>query len=210
MAAARRLVRMSTPPSLSPIVLYVPAGRRSTARIPRGSAIVAQPWCGAHEIEVYFEGAAPGHRGLRTLADRALSASGRLLERAVFGGCLLVPPTALTVVGVVNFPTGTIELTGPNSQRAVADWLGLSRLTPTELRESGSGVAGHELSDAAWTSALEPELLHSLLKRGGVERDGEDWRAPDGRRTTVVGDALVWALERIAQRADGGRRRRRR
>lgn len=193
---------------LRPIVLYVPAGSRSTARIPRGSAVVAQPRCGADEIEVYFEGAAPGHRGLRTFADRALSASGRLLERAVFGGCLLVPPAALTVVGVVNFPIGTIELTGPHSQRAVADWLGLPQLVPAELRESGSDVAGRELSDAVWTSALEPELLHSLLKRGGVERDGGDWRAPDGRRTTAVGDALVWALERIAQGADGGRRRR--
>src|SRR3954469_16095221 len=164
----------SNRPFLRPVVLYVPAGGRSTARIRRGSAIVAQPRCGAHEIEVYFEGAAPGRRGLQTFADRALSASSRLLERAVFGGCLLVPPTALTVVGVVNFPTGTIELTGPHSQRAVADWLGLSRLTPTEPVESGSDVVGHELSDAAWTSALEPELLHSLLKRGGVERDGED------------------------------------
>ena len=200
----------SSPPPLRPIVLYVPAGGRSTERIPRGSAVVAQPRCGAHEIEVYFEGAAPGRRGLQTFADRALSASGRLLERAVFGGCLLVPPTALTVVGVVNFPTGTIALTGPHSQRVVAEWLGLQQLAPAELRESGSDVAGHELSGTAWTSALEPELLHSLLKRGGVERNGEDWRAPDGRRTTAVGDALVWALERIAQEADRGRRRRRR
>jgi hypothetical protein len=200
-------VTCSSSPHMRPIVLYVPAGSRSTARIPRGSAVVAQPRCGADEIEVYFEGAEPGWRGLRTFADRALSASGRLLERAVFGGCLLVPPTALTVVGVVNFPTGTIELTGPHSQRAVADWLGLPQLAPAELGESGSGVVGHELS---WTSALEPELLQSILKRGGVERDGEDWCAPDGRRTTVVGDALVWALERIAQEAEGGRRRRRR
>jgi hypothetical protein len=202
-------VTCSGPPH-RPIVLYVPAGGRSTARIPRGSAVVAQPRCGAHEIEVYFEGAAPGRRGLRTFADRALSASGRLLERAVFGGCLLVPPTALTVVGVVNFPTGTIELTGPHSQRAVADWLGLPRLVPAELRESGREVAGQEaVRHRVETSALEPELLHSLLKRGGVERDGEDWRALDGRRTTAVGDALVWALERIAQGADGRRRRRR-
>lgn len=192
-----------------PIVLYVPVGSQSTARIPRGSAVVAQPRCGANEIEVYFEGVAPGRRGLRTFADRALSASGRLLERAVFGGCLLVPPTALTVVGVVNFPTGTIELTGPHSQRAVADWLGLPQLAAAELRESGSHIGGCDLPGTAWTGALKPELLHSLLKRGGVERDGEDWRAPDGRRTTAVGDALVWALERIAEGADGGRRRRR-
>ena len=196
----------SAPPPLRPIVLYVPAGSRSTARIPRGSAVVAQPRCGAHEIEVYFEGASPGRRGLRTFADRALSASGRLLERAVFGGCLLVPPTALTVVGVVNFPTGTIELTGPHSQRAVADWLGLPKLAPAELRESGSTIAGNPTSPAATcTGQLEPSLLRMVLERGGIKQDREGWRAPDGRRTTAVDDAFVWALERIAQGADGRR-----
>jgi hypothetical protein len=193
-----------------PIVLYVPAGSRSTARIPRGSAVVAQPRCGAHEIEVYFEGASPGRRGLRTFADRALSASGRLLERAVFGGCLLVPPTALTVVGVVNFPTGTIELTGPHSQRAVADWLGLPQLAPAELRESGGTIAENPTSPtaASCTGQLEPSLLRRVLKRGGITEDREGWRAPDGRRTTAVDDAFVWALERIAQDAEGRRRQR--
>lgn len=194
---------------LRPIVLYVPAGSQSTARIPRGSAVVAQPRCGAHEIEVYFEAAAPGQRGLRTFADRALSASGRLLERAVFGGCLLVPPAALTVVGVVNFPTGTIELTGPHSQRAVADWLGLPQIAPAELRESGGAITGNDPTGPAetCTAQLEPSLLRMVLKRGGIKQDREGWRAPDGRRTTAVDDAFVWALERIAQGADGRRRR---
>ena len=45
---------------------------------------------------------------------------------------------------------------------------------------------------------LEPALLYALLERGGIEPDGEGWRAPDGRRTVTVGDALIWALERIA------------
>lgn len=142
------------------------------------------------------------------LADRALSASGRLLERAVFGGCLLVPPTTLTVVGVVNFPTGTIELTGPHSQRAVADWLGLPQLATAELRESGSTIAENPTSPAAatCTGQLEPSLLRMVLKRGGITEDREGWRAPDGRRTTAVDDAFVWALERIAQGDDGRRR----
>jgi hypothetical protein len=82
-----------------------------------------------------------------------------------------------------------------------------------ELRESDRGLAGHGLTAAPaaaiWTRSLEPALLDALLKPGGVERDGEGWRAPDGRRTTAVGDAFVWALEWIAGDADGGRRRRR-
>jgi hypothetical protein len=123
---------------MRPIVLYVPSPEGSGLRIPRGSAIVAQPqW--AAEVEIYFESAASGRqRALRTLADRALSASGRLLERAAFGGCLLVSPAALTVVGTVNFPAGTLALTGTHSMRAVAAWLGTSQLDPGELRESGA------------------------------------------------------------------------
>lgn len=93
-------------PGMREIVLFVPAGSRATAKIPRGSAIVGEPRCGAGEVEIYFESAAPQRRGMRTLADRALSASGRMLECAVFGGCLLVPPSALTVVGTINFAEG--------------------------------------------------------------------------------------------------------
>lgn len=136
------------------------------------------------------------------------SASGRLLERAVFGGCLLVPPTALTVVGVVNFPTGTIELTGPHSQRAVADWLGLPQLAPAEMRESGSTIIENDPTSPTCTGQLEPSLHRMVLKRGEITEDREGWRAPDGRRTTAVDDAFVWALEPIAQGADGRRRRR--
>jgi hypothetical protein len=128
---------------MRPIVLYVPAGSRATARIPRGAAIVAQPQCGASEVEIYFEGVGSGRqRHLWTLADRALSASGRLLERAAFTGCLLVPPAGLTVVGTVDFPAGTIALTGPHSARAVAGWLGTGQLDPAELRESGASSPG--------------------------------------------------------------------
>jgi len=47
-----------------------------------------------------------------------------------------------------------------------------------------------------------------VLERGGIKQDREGWRAPDGRRTTAVDDAFVWALERIAQTAEGRRRRR--
>jgi len=193
---------MSTEPRRTrEIILYVPAGGRSTAKIPRGSAIVGEPRFGAREVEVYFESAAPERRGLRTLADRALSASGRMLEHAVFGGCLLLPPKALTVVGILNFAEGSIALTGPQSERVVADWLGTPQLDQAELRESGSIVAGHELMSTGPISAthLEPALLYALLERGGVEPYGEGWRAPDGRRTATVGDALIWALERIAR-----------
>lgn len=189
-------------PRMREIVLFVPAGSRATAKIPRGSAIVGEPRCGAGEVEIYFESAAPQRRGTRTLADRALSASGRMLERAVFGGCLLVPPSALTVVGTINFAEGGIALTGSQSERAVAEWLGSPQVDHAELRESGTPLSGHEvmsIEPPTTATRLEPALLYALLERGGVEPDGEGWRAPDGRRTGTVSDALMWALEQIAR-----------
>jgi hypothetical protein len=98
-----------------------------------------------------------------------------MLEHAVFGGCLLLPPKALTVVGILNFAEGSIALTGPQSERVVADWLGTPQLDQAELRESGIIVAGHELMSTGpiSTTHLEPALLYALLERGGVEPDGE-------------------------------------
>lgn len=184
------------------IILYVPAGGRVTERIPRGAAIVGEPRLGSPEVEVYFESAIPTQRGMQTLADRALSASGRMLERAVFGGCLLVPPAALVVVGTVNFAEGGIALTGPHSERAVAEWLGTRHLDRAELRESGALFSGHELmcpESPTAATRIDPALLFALIERGGIEPDGEGWRAPDGRRTGAIGDALLWAPERIAR-----------
>jgi hypothetical protein len=82
------------------------------------------------------------------------------------------------------------------------------QLASAELPESGSTIAENPTSPAATcTGQLEPSLLRMVLKRGGITEDREGWRAPDGRRTTAVGDAFVWALEWIAQDADGRRRR---
>lgn len=87
---------------------------------------------------------------------------------------------------------------------------GLPQLAPAELRESGSTIAGNDPTSPVATCAgqLEPSLLRMVLKRGGIKQDREGWRAPDGRQTTAVDDAFVWALERIAQDAEGQRRRR--
>lgn len=64
------------------IVVYVPSGGYSaTADIARGSAIVGEPRAGGVEVEVYFEGAIFGQENMRTLADRATHAAGRMLER---------------------------------------------------------------------------------------------------------------------------------
>lgn len=76
------------------IVLYVPHGGYSaTADIARGSAIVGEPRAGA-EVEVYFEGAIYGQENMRTLADRAAHAAGRMLEGYTTSASRIVPRDA--------------------------------------------------------------------------------------------------------------------
>jgi hypothetical protein len=192
-------------PERREIVLYIPAGgHRATAGIPRGSAIVGRPRVEVDEVEIHFEAGGPDLRRRESLADRALIASGRLLEGVEGESSRSVSREALLAVGVFLFGEGRIVLTGKHSVRALADWLGLARLGRAELRRGGAppvgvqalaGTGPQEFSSAR----LDPALLWALLERGGVVAEGEEWLDTDGRRTTEVGDALIWALERLAR-----------
>lgn len=183
------------------IVVYLPAGgHRATANIARGSAIVGQPEPGSEEVTIYFEGAT--FENVRSLADRATQAAGRMVEQYATSAVRTVPREALTVVGTFNLREGRILLAGPHSKRAVAEWLGALRLDPAELRPSPQAGGGRSVPVRAAmhfaVASIEPELLRALMKRGGVSPDGAEWLAGDGRRTAVVGDAFLWALESIA------------
>jgi hypothetical protein len=47
--------------------------------------------------------------------------------------------------------------------------------------------------------ALTPSLAEALIERAGIERDAESrWVAGDGRRTSAISEALIWALVAIA------------
>lgn len=192
-------------PERREIVLYIPAGgHRATAGIPRGSAIVGRPQVEVDEVEIHFEAGGPDRRRRESLADRALIASGRLLEGVECESSRSVPRGSLLAVGVFLFGEGRIVLTGKHSVRALADWLGLARLGRAELRQGGAPQVGVQaVADTephAFSSArLDPALLWALLERGGVVAEGEGWLDTDGRRTTEVGDALIWALERLAR-----------
>lgn len=183
------------------IVVYLPAGgHRATANIVRGSAIVGQPKPGSDEVTIYFEGAT--FENVRSLADRATQAAGRMVEQYATSAVRVVPREALTVVGTFDLREGRIMLAGPHSEQAVAEWLGTPRLDPAELRPSvqarGGRPASIQMGMRVAAASIEPELLRALMGRGGVRPDGEEWVADDGRRTLDVGDAFLWALESIA------------
>jgi hypothetical protein len=119
---------------MAEIVVYLPApGHPATEEIQSGSAIVGRPEPGADTVRVYYEGAFFGQVNMRTLADRAVHACGRLQHDYPTVAAKVVPRDALTVVGTFDPRSGRIMLTGMQSERAVADWLATPDLDPAEL-----------------------------------------------------------------------------
>lgn len=186
------------------IVVYVPrGGYPSTADIARSSAIVGEPGDRAAEVEVYFEGAIFDQENMRTLADRATHAAGRMLERYSTRATRIVPRDALLAVGTFDFRRGQITLTGADSERVVAAWLGTPQLDPAELAQGARRAAraadvAHLVPDV--TVAVNRSLGEALIERAGINRDGDGrWLANDGRRTSAISEALLWALISIAK-----------
>lgn len=120
------------------IFLYVPADplHRMVAATVSGSAIVGRPEPGGTTVEVYFEGNTTGSSNIRTYADRAYHASNRMLHNFPTSAKEIVPRDALIVVGTFHVSRRRITLTGPTSERAVADWVGGGELDTAELEAS--------------------------------------------------------------------------
>lgn len=179
-------------------VVYLPnGGGRATADIIRGSAIVGRPSPGSDRVTIYFEGALYDQENIRTLADRANQAAGRMIQRYPTTAMRAVPRDVLMAVGTFDLHTRQIILTGPHSEGAVAEWLGMVQLDPAELRPSRE--AGGLRVPGSGIAAVDAGLLHALMQRGGIRAEGHEWVTDDGRRTAAVGEALLWALEAIAQ-----------
>lgn len=185
------------------IVVYVPAGGQpATAGIARGSAIVGLPEPGSEEVRVYFEGALYGQAGMVTLADRAGHACGRLRERYPTVAKRVVPRSALIVVGTFDEAAGRLILTGEQSAAVVATWLGVPVLDPAELRRSplprvGAAELAARLAPDV-RMAVNRDLATALIGRASLRREDDGWVVGDGRRTSAIGEALIWALVLIA------------
>lgn len=106
-------------------VVYVPAaaGHRATAGIARGPAIVGRPDARREDVHIYYEGAVYGQSEMRTLADRAVYACGRMVDSYPTAAAMAVPREALVAVGTLDRTTSEIILTGDQSAAAVAEWL---------------------------------------------------------------------------------------
>jgi len=188
------------------IVVYVPAGGHpATQGIARGSAIVGLPDPGSEEVRISFEGAIYDQSEMRTLADRAAHAYGRLRDRYPTAGARVVPRGALVAVGTFEESRGRITLTGEQSAAAVAGWLGVPVLDPAELRRGqpralGPAEAARLVPDIE--VAVTRSLAIALVERASLRREGQRWIAPDGRHTSTsaLQEALLWALVLIAEK----------
>jgi hypothetical protein len=182
------------------VVVYVPAaGHRAIAGIARGSAIVGQPDARREDVRIYYEGAVYEQSEMRTLADRAVYACGRMTDSYPTTAAMSVPRDALVAVGTFDPSAGEIVLTGEQSAAAVAEWLGMPQLDPTELRRGlEHPLTVRRLAEPEITVVLNGDLALALIRRGGLRHEGGEWVSPEGQRTAATAEAVLWALLRIA------------
>ena len=167
----------------SEVVVYIPAtGHCATAGIARGSAIVGRPDARRGEVRIYYEGAIHGQSEMRTLADRAVYACGRMVDNYPTTAAMSVPREALVAVGTFDPSASEIVLTGDQSAAAVAEWLDMPQLDPAELRRGlEHPLTVRRLADPEINVALNGDLALALI-----------------RRTAAIAEAVLWALLRIA------------
>jgi hypothetical protein len=188
----------------SEVIVYVPAaGHRASAGIARGSAIVGRPDAGREDVRIYYEGAIYGQSEVRTLADRAVYACGRLVDDYPTAAAMSLPRNTLVAVGTFDPTTSEILLTGDQSAAAVAEWLDMRQLDPSELRPGlENPLTVRKLADPEIKVVVNGSLALELIRRSGLQREESEWVSPDGRRTAAITEAVLWALLRIATGAE--------
>jgi hypothetical protein len=110
-----------------------------------------------------------------------------------------VPRDALVAVGTFDPDSSEIVLTGEQSAAAVAEWLAMPQLDPSELRRGlEHPLTVRKLADPEIKVVVNGDLALALIRRSGLRREDSEWVGPDGRRTAAVAEAVLWALLRIA------------
>jgi hypothetical protein len=122
---------------LRQIVVYVPADTGDEGlHIARGSGIVGEPKPSSGTVLIYFEGAIYKPVNISTFADRVMHAYYRMTERAPTIAKDRVPVERLIPVGTLDPIRKQVTLTGPESERDLARWLGAENVEPRQLRAS--------------------------------------------------------------------------
>jgi hypothetical protein len=110
-----------------------------------------------------------------------------------------IPREALIAVGTFDPSSCEIVLTGEQSAAAVAEGLDIPQLDPSELRRGlEHPLTVRKLANPEINVVLNGDLALALIRRSGLRREESEWVNPDGRRTTAIAEAVLWALLRIS------------
>jgi hypothetical protein len=120
---------------MRPIVVYVPA-MNEQLHIARGSGIVGEPSASSRTVLIYFEGDTHWPVNISTFADRVMHAYYRMVEHAPTVAKSRVPVSSVIPVGTFDPVREEVTLTGLESERDLARWLGTERVEPYQLRAS--------------------------------------------------------------------------
>jgi hypothetical protein len=79
----------------------------------------------------------------------------------------------------------------------------MSQLDPAELRRGlEHPLTVRRLADPEINVVVNSDLALALIRRSGIRQEEGDWVGPDGRRTSAIAEAVLWALLRIAAGAE--------
>jgi hypothetical protein len=151
-------------------------------------------------VRICYEGAVYEQSEMRTLADRAVYACGRMVDGYPTSAAMSVPRESLVAVGTLDPTTSEVVLTDDQSAAAVAEWLETPRLDPSELQPGlEHPLTVRRLADADLHLVVTGGLALALIRRSVLHREEREW-------------AVVWALLQLATGAkiDGNKRLRRR
>jgi len=128
-----------------------------------------------------------------TLADRAVYACGRMVDDYPTAAAMSVPRNALVPVGTFDPSTSEILVTGDQSAAAVAEWLDMRQLDPSELRPGlDNPLTVGKLADPEIKVVVNGSLALEPIRRSGL------------RRRKANGSALTGgALQRSPRRCCG-------
>lgn len=117
-------------------VVYVPTGRLAML-IDSGSGVVATKPARNGRVLIHYEGNRYGAVGMEIFANRVLHAHGRQVAGYPTIAQTFAEEAELERVGSYDPVEGEVRLDSPAAAEALAAWLGVEQLEPSELYATG-------------------------------------------------------------------------
>jgi hypothetical protein len=113
-------------------VVYIPVTGEAQAVVAPGSGVVGELREDG-SLRLDFEGNTYGSPALERYANRVLKAAARQAQGYPTRARVEVAPESALAIGEFDSGEQVIRLTGPDSERLLAEWLGVEAVDPGEL-----------------------------------------------------------------------------